>query len=263
MELMTGADAGAAGSVQSVDRAMRLLEAVGQRGGVAGISDLGDDLGLPRATVHRLACTLVARGYLRRSGERRYALGPGLIRLGDRATNLLGEWALPELTHLVDELGETANLAMLDGSMVVYLAQVPSRYSMRTFTEVGRRVHPHSSGVGKALLARLEPRRVEQILRESGMPRYTDTTITDEADFARELDAIRARGYAIDEGEYESGSRCFAMAVPSSSVTVALSVSGPTHRVRLEESQRWVGALRASAAHLVGILDSAPGISPS
>jgi len=245
----------ASGSVQSIDRAMRLLETIGDLGGTASIAEISARLNLPKATVHRIAGTLGERGYVRQQSDRRYALGPGLIRIGEQATKLLGTWAMPELTALVNELGETANLAALDGSMVTYIAQVPSRYSMRTFTEVGRRVHPHSSGVGKALLAQLPNAQIRIALADSGMPRYTDTTITDEQSFMEEIEVIRAQGFAVDEGEYESGSRCFAVAVPANSIAVALSVSGPAHRVKLENSERWVAALHVAAKHLASALD--------
>jgi IclR family acetate operon transcriptional repressor len=243
------------GTVQSIDRALRLLEAIGELGGTASIAEISSRLNLPKGTVHRIAGTLGERGYVRQLSDRRYALGPGLIRIGEQATKMLGTWAMPALTALVDELGETANLATLDGSMVTYIAQVPSRYSMRTFTEVGRRVHPHSSGVGKALLAQLPDAQIRIALADNGMPRYTDTTITDESSFMKEIERIRMQHFAVDEGEYESGSRCFAVAVPARSISVALSVSGPAHRVKLENSERWISALHFAATRLASALD--------
>ena len=93
------------------------------------------------------------RGYVRQLPTRRYALGPKLIRLGESATQLIGEWSRPHLSELVKGTGETANMAVLDGTMAVYVAQVPSEHSMRMFTEVGRRVYTHCTGVGKALLS--------------------------------------------------------------------------------------------------------------
>ena len=111
-----------------------------------GISNLSTRTGLP--TVHHLLKTFALNGYVRWTPGRRYALEPALVPLGQAATSLLPHWARPLLADLVDELGKTTNLAMLDGSSVVYLAQVPSRHSMRMLTEVGRRVSPHCTGVG-------------------------------------------------------------------------------------------------------------------
>lgn len=149
----------ASGGVQSLERAFDLLERMADAGGEVGLSELSASSGLPLPTIHRLMRTLVACGYVRQQPNRRYALGPRLIRLGESASRLLGTWARPYLARLVEETGETANMALLDGDEIVYVAQVPSKHSMRMFTEVGRRVLPHSTGVGKALLAGFPRRR--------------------------------------------------------------------------------------------------------
>ena len=147
------------GGVQSLERAFDLLERMADAGGEVGLSELAASSGLPLPTIHRLMRTLVSCGYVRQQPNRRYALGPRLIRLGESAARLLGTWARPYLARLVEETGETANMALLDGDEIVYVAQVPSKHSMRMFTEVGRRVLPHSTGVGKALLAHTPGRR--------------------------------------------------------------------------------------------------------
>ena len=100
---------------------------------------------------------------MREESARRYVLGPRLIHLGERSTRSLTTWAQPHLSGLVDALGETTNLAMPEGEEIVYVAQVPSRHSMRMFTEVGRRVRPHCTAVGKALLARLPDDEEQEI----------------------------------------------------------------------------------------------------
>ncbi|MEU8139438.1 IclR family transcriptional regulator, partial [Streptodolium elevatio] len=145
----------APGGVQSLERAFDLLEVLADAGGVLGLSDLAARSGLPMPTIHRLVRTLVRLGYLRQDASRRYTLGPRLIRLGETAGRLLGSWARPYLAELMESTGETANLAVLESGEVVYVGQVPSRHSMRMFTEVGRRVQPHCTAVGKALLAQL------------------------------------------------------------------------------------------------------------
>jgi IclR family acetate operon transcriptional repressor len=141
------------GGVQSLERAFGLLELVAAQRGAMSLSELASASGLAPATLHRLARTLVDLGYLRQEPSRRYALGPRLSLLAESSSTMLNSVALPHLSHLVDEIGETANLAMLDGDRVAYVAQAPGRHSMRMFTEVGRRVLPHCTAVGKALLA--------------------------------------------------------------------------------------------------------------
>ena len=239
-----GAEAKArSGSVQSIGRAFGLLETMAAHGGMMGLSHLAAESGLPLPTIHRLVRTLVDLGYLRQEPNRQYVLGPKLIRLGESSSRMLNVWARPHLSHLVDELGESANLAMLDGDQIVYVAQVPSRHSMRMFTEVGRRVLPHCTAVGKAVMADMPPQEVQDILQRTGMPRQTENTITDPQEFARSLEWSAEHGYATDEGEQEVGVRCVAVAVPDVASRLALSVSGPAARMTEETVQRAVPLL--------------------
>lgn len=241
---MAASEAGArTGSVQSIGRAFALLELLADAGGTLALSQLANQSGLPLPTIHRLLRTLVDLGYIRQESSRQYVLGPRLIRLGDASSKMLSVWARPHLARLVDELGESANLAMLDGDEIVYVAQAQSRHSMRMFTEVGRRVEPHCTAVGKAIMAHMPLDEVREILRRSGMPRHTDTTITDPDQFATQLRWSAEHGYAVDEGEQETGVRCVAVAIPDTSSRLALSVSGPAGRVTDQLVERAVPLL--------------------
>src|SRR6476661_3972547 len=141
-------DAGgrARSGVQSLDRAFAILEIMADAGGVIGLSQLAAEAKLPLATIHRLVRTLVDIGYVRQEPSRQYSLGPRLMRLADASTQRLGALAKGHMTEVVDALGESVNLAILDGDEIVYVAQVqPSANFMRMFTEVGRRVQPHAT----------------------------------------------------------------------------------------------------------------------
>lgn len=219
------------GTVQSVDRTIELLELLADEGGQASLSELASQTELPLPTIHRLMRTLLAHGYVRQLPSREYSLGPRLIRLGESAGRQFGTAAQPFLTRLARELGESANLAMIDRDMAVYVAQASSAHSMRMFTEVGRRVFTHSTGVGKAVLSQLPDETVLEITSRVGMPPSTDKSITTQADLLKELDQIRDRGFAIDDGEQELGVRCFAVPVPDAPTPTALSISGPDVRV--------------------------------
>ena len=219
------------GSVQSIERAFGLLETMADAGGMMGLSHLAQASGLPLPTIHRLVRTLVDLGYLRQEPSRQYVLGPKLIRLGESSSRMLSVFARPHLARLVDELGESANMAMLDGDQIVYLAQVPSRHSMRMFTEVGRRVLPHCTAVGKAILAQLPESEVRDLLNRTGMPRHTDNTLTTPDAFTAQLRKAEETGYATDEGEQEVGVRCVAVAVPDAPTPLAISISGPAGRM--------------------------------
>ena len=235
------------GGVQSIERVFDLLEALADAGGALGLSELAAASGLPLPTVHRLLRTLVNRGYVRQEASRRYALGSRLIRLGETSSGMLGTWLRPFLAQLVQETGETANLAMLDGDEVVYIAQVPSPHSMRMFTEPGRRVRPHCTAVGKVLLAQLPPGQARALLQRGGMAPYTPATITDPDLLIAHLEVVRNQGYAIDEGEQEVGVRCFAVAVPDAPAALAISTSGPQARMTDDAAARIVPALKHAA----------------
>jgi IclR family acetate operon transcriptional repressor len=239
-----------AGGVQSIERAFGLLETMADHGGVMGLSNLAAASGLPLPTIHRLVRTLVDLGYLRQEPSRQYVLGPRLIRLGESSSKTLSIWARPHLERLVDELGESANLAMLDGDQIVYVAQAQSHRSMRMFTEVGRRVLPHCTAVGKAIMADMPAEQVREILQRTGMPRHTDTTITDPDDFAKALVWAEEHGYAMDDGEQETGVRCVAVAVPDVPTRLAMSVSGPATRMSEELVARAVPLLTAAGEAL-------------
>lgn len=238
------------GSVQSVERAAELLELLADAGGEAALSELAATTGLPLPTIHRLMRTLLALGYVRQLPSRRYALGPRLIRLGESAGRQLGNAARPYLAQIAAELGESANLAMIDRDMAVYVAQASSGQSMRMFTEVGRRVYTHCTGVGKAVLAQLDDGTVREIVRRVGMPAMTEHSITDVETLLAELATIRERGYAIDEGEQEIGVRCYAVPVPEAPTPTALSVSGPDSRVTDAFGERAVPLLQRRAAEI-------------
>lgn len=240
------------GGVQSLDRAFELLELMAGAGGEVALSRLAAESGLPVPTIHRIVRTLVASGYVLQLPSRRYALGPRLIGLGESASRTVEAWAGPHLLALAETTGETANLAMLDGDMVVYVAQVPSsRHTVRMFTEVGRRVYAHCTGVGKALLAQLPDDEVRAVVDRAGMPAMTPQSITDVESLLDELATVRAAGHAVDDGEQETGVRCVAVALPHQPAT-AMSVSGPAGRVTRAAIDEMVPTLHAAAERLAG-----------
>ncbi|HET7480651.1 MAG TPA: IclR family transcriptional regulator [Rubrobacteraceae bacterium] len=230
-----------AGGVQSLERALDILEVLGHSEGELGVSEIGMAVGLANGTVHRLLSTLTQRGYARQvSGNRKYTLGPKAITLASSARERLGPLARPFLRELMEVSQESANLAALDRNSVVYLEQVAAPRMVRMFTEPGNRVPPHASGTGKVLLAYQPPEAVTAILGRGGLTRFTPNTITDINRLREELDHIREQGYATDSEEIEEGVRCVAAPVSGAEgkVVAAISISGPAGRLddgRLEE----------------------------
>jgi IclR family transcriptional regulator, acetate operon repressor len=248
-------------SVQSLERALDILELLGGSEGELGVTEIGPAVGLPNGTAHRLLATLTRRGYARQNpNTRKYNLGIKAFALATSARERLGPLARPFLAELMEVSQESSNLAMLDKNSVVYLEQVPAPRMVRMFTEPGNRVPPHSSGTGKVLLAYQSEETIDSITRQTGLPRFTPHTITDANRLKGELEGIRQQGYAIDSEEMEEGVRCLAAPVfgPDGSILAAMSVSGPAGRLdegKLEEliphikriSESFSESLRASA----------------
>ncbi len=238
------------GSVQSIQRAFTLLETIADNGGTMRLSAIAEGTDLPPPTIHRLMRTLVELGYLRQDANRQYVLGPSLTRLGESAAGTLSVWARPYLQQLVDDLGESANLAMLEGDQIVYVAQAQSQRSMRMFTEVGRQVLPHCTAVGQSIMANMPRDDVRNLLRRTGMPAHTENTITTARGFLKALDWAAEHGYALDEGEQEFGVRCVAVRVPDVPTRLAISISGPATRMTEEMVAKAVPLLQIASEHL-------------
>ncbi|MDF8263343.1 IclR family transcriptional regulator [Luteipulveratus flavus] len=241
------------GGVQAVDRALDILEVLGD-GSTKGVSELVRATELPLGTVHRLLATLAERGYVRQDSERRYAIGPaalGLADAGERSLAAVGRAYAARLTALC---GETVNLAVLQGHEMVYVAQSPSPHSLRIFAEVGRRIPLHSTAVGKAVLASMGTPQAADLLRARPLTASTPRTLTTTEELDRELARVRDEGYAVDEEEQELGVRCVAAVVSSPGLHAALSVSGPTERFTVDAARAAAPQVRAVAADLATAL---------
>ena len=231
----------ASGGVQSLERALDILEVLGRSEGDLGVSEVGTAVGLANGTVHRLLSTLTNRGYARQNPlTRKYGLGLKAFALASSARESLGPLARPFLEELTEVSRESSNLASLDKGSVVYIEQVPAPRMVRMFTEPGNRVPAHATGTGKVLLAYQPPEVIDSVVRRAGLPRFTPHTMTDPERLKSELDDIRERGYALDSEEMEEGVRCLAAPVfsPDGQILVAMSISGPATRLgqdRLEE----------------------------
>lgn len=240
--------------VQSVQRALHLLEVLAADGPL-GLSEAAAGAGLADATAHRLLRTLLAQGYVRQDADRRYAPGTRLLTLGDGARRSAAAASQPFLARLVELTGETANLAVLEGDHVVYVAQVPSAHRLRLFAEVGRRVPAHSTAVGKVLLAGLDPEDRLALLRRTGLERRTPRTLATEPAVLEAVAAAATEGHAVDDEEEETGVRCVAVPVlDGDRVTAAMSVSGPSARVPAEPPATLLAGLRTTATSFAGVL---------
>ncbi|WP_265447299.1 IclR family transcriptional regulator [Flexivirga meconopsidis] len=241
--------------VQAIDRALDLVEALGQ-GRPRGVSELAGATGLPVGTVHRILATLTERGYVVQDDERKYVVGPSALRLADLSRQSVAAIGLPFARRLTALFGESANVAVQHGNSMVYVAQSPSPHSLRIFAEVGRMVPMHSTAVGKATLAALGPNEASALIDRLDLRAATRHTITDRVDLSAELSAVRAKGFAIDEEEQELGVRCVAAVAPGPQWPyAALSVSGPTERFNRASAERAGPEIAAVARELGKALD--------
>jgi len=231
------------GTVQSIERALSLLEALEDSRGEVGIAELSKRVRLHVSTVHRILATLVARGYARQSPETgRYALGAKALHL---AESYLGQMDLrrvvrPVLERLSQKTGETANLVILDRREALYLDKVESPQSLRIFSRIGRRAPLHCTAVGKILLAFRPKAQVDALLGRGPFERLARHTTTSATQVRRELEKVRDQGFALDREECEEGACCIAVPIRNAQgdVEAALGISAPTTRLtprRMEE----------------------------
>jgi len=256
-------------SVQSVDRALDLIEALVAAEGEVAITALATRTGLHVSTVHRLLATLLRRGYVRQNPETsRYYAGAKLATLSEGRSRF-GELRLrarPLLRSLTEATRETANLVVLDDLQAVYIETMPSPQVVRLFTAVGNRTPLHATGAGKALLANLPAIRRDALLERLDLRGYTARTIVDRAALRRSLDEIRDRGFAIDDEEYDEGVRCVAVAVVGASgheaaagPVAALSISAPASRLTRQRCVELAPVLRRTAVELAESLRDQTG----
>jgi DNA-binding IclR family transcriptional regulator len=246
---------------QVVDRVVDILEAFTRLGPELGVSDISRALGLKKATTHRLLASLRRRGIVAQDPvSRRYRLGLKLWELGQMATNQVDwlERVRPYLQELTDTVGETTHLAVLNEGQVLYVEKVESTRSLRMPSQVGRRLPAHCTGVGKALLAFLPEEVVRALIARHGLPRFTRNTITDQGALDAELALIRARGYSVDNEEIEEGLVCIGAPIRdhTSHVVAAVSMAGPSSRVRPETYETHARAVVRMAAAMSAALGS-------
>lgn len=247
------------GSVQSVERALTLLEVLGEDEEGYRLTDLATRTGLSPSTVHRLLATLEARRFVQfdpsdgmwHMGRQAFAVGSAFVR----QRNFVAP-ALPFLRRLRDQTRETANLGVADDGEMVFLTQVESREIMRAISRVGGRAPMATSGMGKAILATYSAADVAAIVGRHGLKRLTPRSLTDAADLRTELDRIRRQGYAVDDEEFVTGLRCVAAVVydAQAEALCAISVSGLAVRLTTERVATLGPLLRDTAIELTRTL---------
>jgi DNA-binding IclR family transcriptional regulator len=222
--------------IQSIIRAMTLLEHIAREGHQTGISQISKSVGLHKSTSFGILYTLETLDYVIRDGEGRYSLGAKVCDFYDayqRNTNL-HQIALPYLLKLRDIAQETVHLVIREGNHAVYIDKIDGPYYMSIVSQIGARARMHCSGVGKAILAHMDDKERDEVL-SGEMVALTPHTITSPEVLRKHLQTIREHGYSTDNQEIEEGLRCIAAPLFGPDTVVgAISISGPTTRLTEE-----------------------------
>ena len=248
-ERANGDGADATGLVQSVDRALSILEVLA-RDGEAGVTDIAADLGVHKSTAFRLLATLEAHRLVEQDGERgRYRLGVGNLRLAGATTARLDlvQEARPVCRQLAADTGETVNITVRAETSALYLDQVAGSSALQSHNWVGQHIPLHATSNGKVLLSELDEAQLKKAVRE--LPRYTDQTVTSMAKLLADLAHVREQGYAVAIDELETGLTAVAAPIRNAhgDVIASISVSGPSFRLTAERLDRAIPLLLAAA----------------
>jgi DNA-binding IclR family transcriptional regulator len=243
----------AGASVQSVDRALTILELLA-RDGEAGVTEIAGDLGVHKSTAFRLLATLEAHRLVEQVGDRgRYRLGVGNLRLAGATTarlDLVTE-ARPVCRQLAKDTGETVNITVRSENSALYLDQVTAGASaVQSHNWVGQHIPLHATSNGKVLLSELADAELTKALK--GLPRFTDATVTNRKKFGSELAEVREHGYAVAVDELEVGLSAAAAPIRNAhgDIVASMSLSGPTFRLTDEKLEQVVPMLVAAATEV-------------
>lgn len=232
-----------------------MLEMVAQESDGMSNAEISRKLNIPKSSASYILRTLEARSYLTRDAETgKYRVGLKILSLSRGALGGLDVRgvALPIMRRVMEQTGLTCHLAILDGADAVYIEKVEPGGFIRMDTWVGRRMRVHATSVGKALVAHVPQDQVERIVRKAGMEKRTPKTITTLPRLVKELDKVRAQGYAVDDEENNLGARCVAAPVfgDHGAIEAALGLSGTVQQVSAETMPGIVENLKDAARHI-------------
>ncbi len=242
------------GGLQSVDRALQILDILARRGG-AGVSELAEEMNIHKSTAFRLLSALEGRGMVQQSINRgKYQIGVGVLRLASSMSRRMSivQQARPTLERLADELAETVNLAVRRSKYAVNIDQAMGPSPLATHDWIGNLTPLHATASGKVLVACLSPDERDLVLGPGPLPRHTTATIVDRDRLDAELEQVSTTGLATTHGELEVGLNAVAVAVRDyrDEVVGSVSVSGPALRFEPNQSAEIGAALLAAGAEI-------------
>lgn len=243
------------GKIQSVDRALSILEIIADTEDGLTLAQISQRIGLPKSTVHGLVSTLRDHKFVRQAeDDGRYQMGIQLFEMG---TKLARSWdvrdaAKPAMRWLSQEFGETVHLGCEDNGEVLYLDKIAADSLINIVSDIGVRLPMHCSGIGKALLAHKSESEIKRHIANLGLAPLTSRTITDPDTMMKELEKVRLQGFALDDGEIMEGLRCVGAPVYDTDglVRYAISVSGQVKDIYGKRLERLIVETQRAAREI-------------
>lgn len=234
-------------------KGLRVLETLAFSEQPRGITELANDLQLPKSNVHRTLQTLIAARFVHSPMPGRYACTLKLFELSSvvMARVNVRQAAEPFMAALLKDTGETVHLSVLDNGQVIYLNKLDSPHPVRAYSSIGGRAPAYCVASGKALLAHAGE-SARAMIGKYPLPAYTPNTITDAEDLRREMQQIRAKGVAVNRGEWRESVHGLAAIVfdADGSPSTAIGISGPAERLRPAKLQQYERLVKKAAEGL-------------
>lgn len=235
-------------SIQVIERMMSLLAALARHAAPVNLKQLSGETKLHPSTAHRILSVMVDNRLVDRIEPGTYRLGIRLLELGSLVKSRISvrQEALPHMQALHQALGETVNLSVRHDDEVVYIERTAGSSSMmRVVQIIGTRAPLHITAVGKIFLAEDGADRCLEYARRTGLPRFTENTLTDSEQLVREIDRIRRQGYSFDNEEAEKGVSCIGAGIynDENRLVAGLSVSAPSDRL----DRAWAAQVQRTA----------------
>lgn len=220
--------------VQSLQRALDIIEVIGNRAKPVYFKTIIEATKLPKSTVYRLISNLEHRGYVTCNNDGTYQLGLKLLMMSQRVDQNfeLKHLVRPFLEDLNEQFKETVHLGILENNKVVYVDSVESPMSVRLVAKIGSTNAVHCTALGKSLLIKHTDQNIRALLLEAGMEKRTHKTITNPDDYIAEMEKVRRQGYALDDTESENAGRCVSAPIYNYKeiAVAAISISGISSR---------------------------------
>jgi DNA-binding IclR family transcriptional regulator len=236
----------------SVSKALSIINLLAENEEPLSLKQISESLSISPSTAHHIISAMKQERFIEQEQTtKKYGIGLRLYEIGLSKSyyQLLAKKAAPLLEIMSEQTGESSNLAVLIDGQITYIAQRQSSQLMKTFVQLGERSPVHCTGVGKILISDLSEDDIKLIIKNHGLKKFTPQTITNLKDLLAELEEVKRNHYALDHEEREEGVFCIAAPVYNSSrkVIAAISISGPTVRLKEEGMKEIVTLLKVNA----------------